>query len=212
MNLSRAMSDIWEGQLGELIENFRSELQSNDRLKWMLVGGAFVIYLSLIGFLIRQSNDARQDYIVGRNQFLRLDQQASEIGWLERATKAEDLLDTLDDQFWPGNTTGLAEAGFERWIRQNLDKYDTEVRQVLLTRGPAVEDEMDLIPDPLRSALKIRAKVIGPLNEAGVIQFLNDAGKHTSWIIIERLAIRDGRQPRYEIDLSTYALTGGADQ
>ncbi|MFL2770088.1 MAG: hypothetical protein ACJZ9F_03670 [Rhodospirillaceae bacterium] len=212
MNLSHLMSDIWDGPLGELVENFRSELQSNDRLKWMLMGGAFVIYLSLVGFLIRQSNDARQDYIVGRNQFLRLGQQASEIGWLERATKAEDLVDTLDTQFWPGNTTGLVEAGFERWIRQNLDKYDTEVRQVLLTRGPAIDDEMDLIPGPLGSAVKIRAKVIGPLNEAGVIQFLNDAGNHTSWIIVERLIIRDGRQPRFELDMSTYALTSGSDQ
>ena len=61
MNLSHLMSDIWDGPLGELVENFRSELQSNDRLKWMLMGGAFVIYLSLVGFLIRQSNDARQD-------------------------------------------------------------------------------------------------------------------------------------------------------
>ena len=212
MILRQYIPESLEEQWNAFLEFASSELQSNERLKWILLGGTFVLYLSMVVFFANQANDSQRDYLQERDQLARLTTQASESGWPQRAIAAESLVNSFTIKFWPGETTGIAEAGFERWIRQSFDRYDTEVRQVLLTRGPALEDEADYMQGHLSDVLKIRAKVISPLNEAGLLRFLEDAGTHSSWVVVEQLIIRDGRNPRFEMDIATYSRTGEPDQ
>ena len=56
---------------------------------------------------------------------------------------------------------------------------------------------------------RIRAKVIAPLKEAGLIRFLKSTSEKNSWIIVEKLIIRSGRNDRIEMDLSTFYLPKG---
>lgn len=212
MILRQYIPDSLEEQWNAFLESASSELQSNERLKWILLGGTFVLYLSMVAFFANQANDSQRNYLQERDQLARLTTQASESGWPQRSITAESLVDSFTNKFWPGETTGIAEAGFERWIRQSFDRYDTEVRQVLLTRGPALADEADYMQGHLSEVLKIRAKVISPLNEAGLLRFLEDAGTHSSWVVVEQLIIRDGRNPRFEMDIATYSRTGEPDQ
>ncbi|MDG2320192.1 MAG: hypothetical protein P8L79_08040 [Rhodospirillaceae bacterium] len=212
MILRQYIPDSLEEQWNAFLESASSELQSNERLKWILLGGAFVLYLSMVAFFANQANDSQRNYLQERDQLARLTAQASESGWPQRSITAESLVNSFTNKFWPGETTGIAEAGFERWIRQSFDRYNTEVRQVLLTRGPALADEADYMQGRLSEVLKIRAKVISPLNEAGLLRFLEDAGTHSSWVVVEQLIIRDGRNPRFEMDIATYSKTGEPDQ
>jgi hypothetical protein len=212
MILRQYIPDSLEEQWNAFLESASSELQSNERLKWILLGGAFVLYLSMVAFFANQANDSQRNYLQERDQLARLTAQASESGWPQRSITAESLVNSFTNKFWPGETTGIAEAGFERWIRQSFDRYNTEVRQVLLTRGPALADEADYMQGRLSEVLKIRAKVISPLNEAGLLRFLEDAGTHSSWVVVEQLIIRDGRNPRFEMDIATYTKTGEPDQ
>jgi hypothetical protein len=212
MILRQYIPDSLEEQWNSFLESASSELQSNERLKWILLGGTFVLYLSMVAFFANQANDSQRNYLQERDQLARLTTQASESGWPQRSITAESLVNSFTNKFWPGETTGIAEAGFERWIRQSFDRYDTEVRQILLTRGPALADEADYMQGHLSEVLKIRAKVISPLNEAGLLRFLEDAGTHSSWVVVEQLIIRDGRNPRFEMDIATYSRTGEPDQ
>lgn len=212
MNLSRYIPESLQAQVAELVDSVVSEFETNERLKWIMLGGIFVLYLSFVIFLANRATDARIGFISAQNQLTRLTSQTLETGWAERAETAETLVKRLDGQYWPGETTGLVEAGFERWIRQTLEQHGIDVRQVLLTRGPALEDQSEFIEGPLSSSLKVRAKVIAPLVESGLIRFLDDAAANSSWVIVEQLIIRSGRNPRFEMDLATFSRTGDAQQ
>lgn len=211
MTTAKFIPGALEDQFRKLIETATGEFETNERLKWILLGGLVILYLSFLIFLANGSERARTDLLASQTQLQQLASQTLETGWTERADAAQSLADTLSRQFWPGDTTGLAEAGFERWIRQTFDQNGIEVRQVLLTRGPALEDALGFDGGPLSSSLKIRAKVIAPLTEAGLIRFLNEAAANTSWVIVEQLIIRSGRNPRFELDLATYSGTGDTE-
>ncbi len=189
-----------------------AEFESSERLKWGLLAAAFVIYLAMVTFFSEQADKSRLRYLDSRNQLNILTTQVSETRWPDRAIQAASMVEELETRFWPGETTGLAEAGFERWVRQRFEQYGTEVRQVQLTRGPALEDQSEFYNGTLLDVLRIRAKAIGPLREDALIQFLNDTAQNPNWIVVEQLIIRGGRNPRFEIDLATFIRTGNSDQ
>lgn len=180
------------------------ELENNDRLKWIIIAGAFLLYISFTLFLAGRAEDAQSRYTSTQTRYMRLESQVTDRDWKERADTATAYAASLETRFWQGDTPGLAEAGFERWIRQTLDRHGIEVRQVQLTRGPITEELAGLDKTSLSSIERIRAKVIGPLNEAAIILFLNDAASHQSWIIVEQLVARGGRSDRFELDLATF--------
>ncbi|NKB43835.1 MAG: hypothetical protein GKS03_06105 [Alphaproteobacteria bacterium] len=185
-------------------ENFEREFAANDRLKWLLSMGAVFLYLALILYLSGQSDSAKRDLQFSQAQLSRISAQAEETRWPERAVTAQALINGLEERFWPGETPGLAEAGFERWIRRTFEQHDVQVRQVQLTRSSVLEDEVDTGSTTLSSMQRIRAKVTSPLNEAALIRFLDDAAMNESWIFIEQLIVRPGRNPRLEMDLATF--------
>ena len=192
-------------RLTPLLKIVSSELESNERLKWLLLAGFLIAYLALLLFTIEQYDRTDLRLTQANTQLSRLLGQSREAGWAERAKEAQSTVDLLSQRFWPGETSGLAEAAFERWIRQTFEKYGTEVRQVQLTRSPALEDESVVQKSVLDDVRKIRAKVIGPFREDAVIQLLSDAAEHSSWVIVEQLIIRSGRNPRFEMDLATFS-------
>ena len=192
----------------DLNTRLAQEVKSNERLKWGLTAAVFVIYLAVVLFTSNQADIARTEYQRSQDQLNRLSAQITETRWPERAAQAAALVDRLNGNLWPGDTTGLAEASFERWVRQTFEEYGTEVRQVQLTRGPATEDRSETYSGTLSNVLRIRAKVIGPLREDALVNFLNDAAESQYWIIVEQLIIRSGRNPRFEIDLATFTRAG----
>jgi hypothetical protein len=176
---------------------------ANDHLKWLIVISGFILYLGFVLFLVDQSRTARDDFELSQTRFSQIIAQVKETRWPQRAAEAEALIVSLEQKFWPGETPGLVEAGFERWIRQTLEQHGIEVRQVQLTRGPAFEGNVGFGTDTLPSLRRVRAKVIAPLNEAGLIRFLDDAASNQSSVIIEKLIVRAGRNARIEMDLAT---------
>ena len=207
MNLQFKLPKSVEERLVSVIESASDELSSNERLKWILVTAISVLYLSVVLFLADQAERSSVNYQDAREQLSRLERQSEEVHWPQRASEAQVFVDNLDDRFWPGETTGLAEAGFERWIRQTFDQHGTEVRQVQLTRGPAAEDSSGFQTGSLSSIQRIRAKVIGPLKEDALLRFLYDAANNPSWVDVEQLIVRSGRNPRFELDLAAFVET-----
>jgi hypothetical protein len=195
----------------EPIKNFISrsigrlsqEIAGNERLRWLLCLSSLVLYLALILYASGLSDDAQRSLALSQSQFDRLKVQTEDTQWPERAAEAEQLVADLEKRLWPGDTPGLAEAGFERWIRRTFEEYGVQVRQVQLTRGPALEDRGDFTTTNLPSIQRIRAKVISPLNEAALVNFLNDSANHQAWVVVEQLIVRPGRNARLEMDLAT---------
>ena len=139
MSLRTTLLVPLELQIAQLREKLIQETASNDRLKWLLVASLFVLYLGLILYLSGQSSDAANRYQQSQSRLAQIKIQSEETRWPERAASARDLVAQLEKRLWTGETPGLAEAGFERWIRQTFEQYGVDVRQVQLTRAPPAD-------------------------------------------------------------------------
>lgn len=204
MRYANATREYFVSNLARASGWLETELVNNDRLKWILITGAFILYVSLVLFIAERADYAQNRYTSTQARYIQLESQVTDHDWKERADTTTAYANSLQTRFWQGDTPGLAEAGFERWIRQTLDRHGIEVRQVQLTRGPLAEELAQSGRISLSSVERIRAKVIGPLNEAAIILFLNDVASHESWIIVEQFVARGGRSDRFEIDLATF--------
>ena len=179
------------------------EIAGNERLRWLLCLSGLTLYCALVIYLSELSDSAQRSLQLSQSQLARATLQTEDTQWPERAAEARKLVMDLETRLWPGDTPGLAEAGFERWIRRTFEEYGVQVRQVQLTRGPALEDRDDFTATNLSSIQRIRAKVISPLNEPALVNFLNDSANQKAWVIVEQLIVKAGRNARLEIDLAT---------
>ena len=189
----------------ELLLDFKAELNANERLKWLVLVIGCLLYVGPVLYLENLSSSSKMEAQSSQAKLAQLKAQVSETRWPERALEAEQLVKSLEQRYWPGDTPGLAEAGFERWIRTNLERHGMEVRQVQLSRGPVAN--IDGNSAALSSLQHIRAKVLAPLEEVGLIRFLNDTASSQPWVIVEQLIIRPGRNARVEMDLMTVFKT-----
>ncbi len=194
------------------IDKVSQEIAGNERLRWLLCLSGLVLYLALLLYASGLSDDAQRSLELSQSQFARIKVQTEDTQWPERAAEAEQLVADLEKRLWPGETPGLAEAGFERWIRRTFEEYGVQVRQVQLTRGPALEDRGDFTTTNLPSIQRIRAKIISPLNEPALVNFLNDSANHQAWVVVEQLIVRPGRNARLEMDLATLFKTPEQNQ
>ena len=159
----------------EARDSFAREFAANDRLKWLAGLGVFLIYLALVLYVAGQAETAQRDFNLSQERLSQIEAQALETRWPRRAADAQILISDLEKRFWSGATPGLAEAGLERWIRQTFDQHGVQVRQVQLTRGPVLEDEIGVGNSTLSSIQRIRAKIISPLDGIALIRFLDHA-------------------------------------
>lgn len=189
--------------ISQSTDRFSQEIAGNERLRWLLGLSGLILYFALILYLSGLTDGAQRSLQLSQSQLARITVQTEDTQWPERAAEAEQLVANLEKRLWPGDTPGLAEAGFERWIRRTFEEYGVQVRQVQLTRGPALEDRGDFTTTNLPSIQRIRAKVISPLNEAALVNFLNDSANQKAWVIVEQLIVRPGRNARLEMDLAT---------
>jgi hypothetical protein len=191
-----------------LCVDMTQEFHRNERLRWICAFGLSVLYLLLVTVSSDISEGAKRQFSSYQSKLSITSMRANEIGWSQRALDAESLTKDLRQRMWVGDTPGLAEAGFERWIRQTLSLHGIKVRQVTLTRNPLPESNKNT--ENIASIEALKARVIASLNESALINFLNDTSQHQSLMIIEKLFIRSGRNDRLEIDLSTFYNNQGA--
>ena len=189
--------------------NVYNEIRNNQRLQIIAILGFITIYFSVISYLLNNTREVIIDFDQLIYEKSQLKSQIGEQNWPGRATDAKNLLTKLKDKLWTGDTPGLAEADFETWIRKTLSQNGIDVRRVQLTRGPVNSDLMFSDKEKNLGIQRIRAKVIAPLKEAGLIRFLKSTSEKNSWIIVEKLIIRSGRNDRIEMDLSTFYLPKG---
>ena len=210
MNISVTLPPSLRQAIEQSRERLETELSSNPRLRWLILGGAFTLYIGVLLTLWNTVTDARIHLTLEHDRLARLEAQVAETQWPTRAESAQVLAANLERKLWPGDTPGLAEAGFERWIRQSLESEGVEVRQVQLTRSPVQEDRSEIARPALAQVQRIRAKVVAPLDEAALIRLLSVAAENPSWILVEQLIVRGGRNERFKLDLAVFYRPPGA--
>jgi len=204
------MSDFFQNVVlqvrGKLQGPLKTEIQNNKRLLWLFSALCLIIYGSVLVTLNNHLDLAHKAFQNSRNELRRLEGQTTNTSWSTRLTDSRNLRFQLTNKLWEAQTPGLAEANFERWIRDSLSKGNMETRQVVVRRSPLNQKRAlaSATFDIDESMQRMTAKIITQLDPGGLIKFLAEAAEYEQWVLVDLLVIRTGRNPRLEMDVSTF--------
>jgi hypothetical protein len=189
----------------QFLDRFGQDLVVTDRLKTLLIGTAAVLVFSALLGLNSFVDGLESRYTRSQVGLERLKGQIESSSWEERQSQSQVLKSVLQDKLWTAQTPGLAEAGFERWLRDRLSQHKMEPRQLQIRRVPVTaQSSTDISQNPLAAVQKMTVKILMPLDQSGLIGFLEGVSTNNKTLVVERLIARSGRNPRIELDISAF--------
>jgi hypothetical protein len=189
----------------EFEERVGAELARSDRAKFMLGAIGLILVLSLTIAVASAADRTKREYRTAQIAYERLKSQVETGSWAERRAQSQAVKLTLEERFWFANTPGLAEAGYERWIRDRLTRYKIEPQSISVRRVAISQQTNDKQSrDPLANVERMTAKIMLPFTQESLIGFLDDIAESERVVVVDRLIVRAARNPRTEIDVSTF--------
>lgn len=176
-----------------------------DRLKALISAvGALLIFAALFG--VHQTvASLERDYERVQIDKARLEAQIEAGGWEERKQQSQVLKSVLEERLWVAQTPGLADAGFERWLRDRLTPHKLEpIAPIQVRRIPLVRPTQGGEESPLSNVQRMTAKLILPFDASGLVQFLADIADADKAVVVDRMIVRSGRNARIEVDVSAF--------
>ncbi len=175
-----------------------------DRVKMLITVAAGAVIIAALFGLHQYVGGIHDRYSLTQSNLARLRAQITTDVWPGRKEQSQILKALLDDRFWSAQTPGLADAGFERWLRDHLSRYQMvplqqiQVRRIPASRPGAPEYEA------LADLQRMTAKILLPFNGDGLTEFLKDVAESEKTIIVDHMNVRAGRNARIEIDISAF--------
>lgn len=196
--------------IGSAISSARTwiegQLSEAERLRPMLAAAAVVLFFGLLiaGFGVVSAKV--QSLRTAQTELARLKQQMKDGSWAQRKQESETLRFQLKERFWTAETAGLAEAGFERWLRDRIEKQDVRPDNIRIQRSAVLSSSDNTASAPLSGVQRMTAKVVMPFEPEALMQVLREAATNDKIMVVDRLLIRSGRNALIEIDISTFAV------
>ena len=201
-----AVASTW----GEL----RAQLQGNARLRWgawLIIGIVWVYALLVAGDAVRAE---RERATALAEQVDRLRPPKGADPWPQRADDARQQLAALQSMLWQGGVDGgsgdigLAEAGFQDWVRATAAKSGVRLREMSLARSTVAAGAA---ASPASGAQGIRLRLNLEWSHVELMAFLAEIGRHERVIVVERLLLRPASPlGSAEIDLRVLAANRAA--
>jgi len=188
----------------QLRARFGNDLVLTERVKILILAAAGVLLLSGLFGLHHIVSEMAAKYASTQSNLMRLRAQISTDVWPQRREQSRILKSLLEVRFWTAQTPGLADAGFERWLRDHLARYQMEPLQQIQVRRLAVTRPGAPGSEPLADVQRMSAKVLLAFNGDGLIDFLKDAAEGEKTIIVDHMNVRAGRNARVEVDISAF--------
>lgn len=205
MSIPTQLRGLWGG-LQSRFGGRVGEIALSDRFKGLTAAAAvLILLLSLLG-LNRLVHSLERNYLAARTDMIRLQTQISTNAWQQRKQQSQVLKSVLEERLWTAQTPGLADAGFERWLRERMGRYRMEpTQQIQIRHVPAAARAGAAAgPDALADIQRMTAKVVLPFDPQGLTQFLADVAEAEKTVVVDRLSLRAGRNSRVEMDVSAF--------
>ncbi len=182
------------------------DLGLTDRVKVLIsVAAGLMILAALVGMHQTVSSFER-DYQRVQIDKARLEAQIKAGGWQERKQQSQVLKSLLEERLWAAQTPGLADASFERWLRDRMSPHKLEpIAQIQVRRVPLMRPmQASEQEGPLAAVQRMTAKLVLPFESAGLSHFLADIAEADKAVVVDRLIVRAGRNARIEMDVSAF--------
>ncbi len=208
MNQAIALLQKVAGDVKALLDQYlpRRDVALTDRAKVLIGVAAGVVILSGLFGMQRIVAGLERRYATAQADMMRLKAQIETKVWQERKQQGQILKSQLEERLWAAQTPGLADAGFERWLRERLTRYRLDpLQQIQVRRIPAGKQAASAPgSDPLSDLQRMTAKVVIPFEQAGLTGFLADVAEGDKAVVVDRLNVRSGRNARVEMDVSAF--------
>ncbi len=183
---------------------FGQDMVLTDRVKILVTVAAGVLIVAALFGLHRYVGGIQNKYTSAQTNLTRLQAQITTDVWPGRKEQSQILRALLEDRFWTAQTPGLADAGFERWLRDHLARYQmVPLQQIQVRRVPASRPGAPGF-ESLADLQRMSAKILLPFNGDGLTDFLRDVAESEKTIIVDHMNVRAGRNARIEIDISAF--------
>lgn len=198
--------------LEKLAARLRGEYQARfgplvltDRLKMLVTAAAGLVVLAALIGAHQLVSSLEEDYRRVQIDKARLEAQIQSGGWEERKQQSQILKSVLEERLWSALTPGLADAGFERWLRDRLGPHKLEpIAPIQVRRIPLLRQTQGGEESPLSNVQRMTAKLILPFDGPNLSQFLADLADADKAVVVDRMIVRAGRNARVEMDVSAF--------
>jgi hypothetical protein len=180
------------------------QLAQAERLRAMIAVAAAVTFVGLLIVAIGATGDQVRSLRAAQTDLARLKLQLKDGSWADRKRQSETLKFQLAERFWTAETAGLAEAGFERWLRERTEGRGVRPDSIRVQRAALSGDADRNGASPLAGVQRMTAKVIMPFDPAALYDVLNAAAADPKILVVDRLLVRAGRNALIEMDISTF--------
>ena len=207
VNIPAPLKKVFDDLHARFRERFGRDVVVSDRLKAMVAAIAFILVLSSLIGLHQLVTTLERQYTSAQTDMTRLQSQIRTNIGQERKQQSQVLKSVLEERLWTAQTPGLADAGFEKWLRDHMGKYKMEPVQQIQIRRVAVSKPLagaGAAADKLTELQRMTAKIVLPFDPQGLNGLLADIAEGEKTVVIDRLNVRAGRNPRVEMDISAF--------
>jgi hypothetical protein len=204
MKIPAPMKKVVDDLRAQFTARFGRDIVLSDRLKALVAAVAFILLASSLVGLHQLVASLERSYVRAQVDMTRLESQIRTNIWQGRKQQSQVLKSVLEERLWTAQTPGLADANFERWLRDRMGRYKMEPIQQIQIRRVAVSKSSTGGGDKLAAVQRMTAKIVLPFDPQGLNGFLADVAEGDKTVVIDRLNVRAGRNPRVEMDISAF--------
>ncbi len=186
------------------IARLRLDAAAVEHSRWLILGVGALAWVMLNAYLAANVFAAHRGHRDLQAEMTRLTSLIGDTSWQGHLQQSDALKLQLNERLWSAATPGLAEAGFERWIREHVAKQGLETPQIQITRAPA-SIQAGGTTRTLAGLQRMTAKVTTSFNAAGLAGLAADMVESDKTILVDQLIVRTQRNSRMELNLSTFA-------
>lgn len=178
---------------------FQVQWQANQRLRWMLWGITyiFVFYFSLTLSDWRQERSQHIEQL--QRTSVKLEHLKTQTLWPERWQQEKELAEKLNAKLWTAESSSLAEADLQNYIRKVMVVLDAQNLRLRLAPTEVVELGG-------QSFTKVTADVTGVVKTQQIDQLLNVMAQSPKALVVERFGYSPQRAEQFSLLLSAYFL------
>jgi hypothetical protein len=203
MASATALYSKLDAEFQNFIGRLRSDWSEADRRRGLLLGAGALVWLLVVISLATQLGASHKGRSAARIEVARLQQLIADKTWPDRFAQSEGLKSKLEARLWTAPTQGLAEAGFERLLRDAMAPYGFDKPQIQISWTPATIQSGSNIRQ-LDRLQRMSAKVTTSYDPNGVVHLMADLAANDKLIVIDQLIARAQRNTRLEFTASTY--------
>jgi len=183
------------------LQEFRSQLSANPRLRWLLFGVfiVFMVYLALV------LDDTRIDLAEGYGRIANTESKLASLSEdaqadFEAYYRAEEAANTaLRARLWMASSEGLAGAEFQSWLRRIAN--ENQMKKVRLDMS-----EIRPLAGLEQPLWRLEAELSGELTPSDARALIAAVAKSERAVSVERLSYSPLRGDRMTVQLAAYFL------